>query len=333
MKAAVYTKYGPPEVLQYSDVLKPIITDKEILVKIHASACTKGDCELRSPEMPLFVWLIVRILIFGLLKPRKQILGSYFAGEVMAVGDQVSTFSKGDRIFGISPKFATHAEYITLPGNVVSITMPSNMSYEEAAPLALATDSYFFLKKSRLKSGESILINGAGGGIGSYAIQLAKSYGAEVSAVDSADKLSFMQKNGAEHVFDYTQEDFYQNLGSYDVIMDVIGTIPYKKSMSLLNKHGRYISAIPTVPGLFQGIYTLITSTKRLMSGLSFDDANVLAHLKEAVEAGTLKTFIDTCFPLEQIIDAHRYVESNVKRGHVIIQCIPADGKKKVAAE
>ncbi|MGB5818060.1 MAG: NAD(P)-dependent alcohol dehydrogenase [Saonia sp.] len=318
MKAIYYDRYGPPEVLQLKEVEKPVLKDNEILLKIHASAVTMGDCEMRRPNIPNLTWFIVR-LFFGLRKPRKRILGSYLAGEIESVGKEVKLFRKGDRVFGVSERFGAYAEFIKLSDKAVLTALPSNMTYEEAAPVALGLDSLHFLKKAKIGDKEKILINGAGGGIGTYAVQLAKYFGAQVTAVDRMDKLDMLRAIGADKVIDYSDGDFTYNGTTYDIVFDVVGALSHTRALRLLNENGRYISAIPLLSRLFPSLWISLISKKRMMTGLTSPRVEDLDFLKELIEAGRLKTVIDRCYTLEQVADAQRYIEQDLKKGNVVV--------------
>ena len=318
MKAVLYYKYGPPEVLQLEEVEKPIPKANEILLKIRASAVTMGDCEMRSPKIPNLTWFLAR-LYFGLRKPRQRILGSYLAGEIESVGPDVKSFKKGAQLFGISPRFGAHAEYICLSDKYALTKLPSNMTYEEAAPVGLGLDSLHFLKKAKINKGEEILINGAGGGIGTYAIQLASYFGATVTAVDSNNKLDMLRSIGADKVIDYREGDFTKKGITYDVVLDVVGTLSHTRSLRLLNKNGRYISAIPLLSRLLPSLWVSLTSNRKMMTGLTNPHIEDLDFLKELIEAGQLKTIIDRNYELKAMEDAHRYVEQGSKKGNVVI--------------
>ena len=324
MKAIIWTKYGPPDVLQYTKVDKPQPKENEILVRNYATTVTAGDCEMRNLQFPLFLSLPMRIYI-GFSKPKRiKIPGTELAGEVAAVGKNVTRFQKGDQVFGSTGfKFGTYAEYVRVPEEAadgVLATLPNNMSYEEAVTLPLGgMDALHFLRLGQVNNGDKILINGAAGSIGSYGVQLAKYFGAEVTAVDSTAKLDMLRAIGADHVIDYTQEDFTQNGQSYDVIFDVIGKSPYSRSLRALNKNGRYLLANPKLRQMLRGFWTTKTSSKKVIFQYAGREVKDLLFLKELVEAGQLKPVIDRRYPLEQIVEAHKYVETGQKKGNVVI--------------
>jgi len=328
MKAITYYRYGPPEVLQLEDVELPTPRANEVRIKIGATAITKGDCELRSPEIPSLVWFIVRVF-FGFRKPRKKILGAYLAGEVDAVGTAVQRFKKGDRIFGTTgPKFGAYAQYVCLPESEALTTLPPNLTYADAAPLALGLDGVHFLRKAKIKNGDKVLINGAGGGIGTYALQIAKYHGAEVTAVDSSDKLDMLRSIGADAVIDYTQGDFSKNGATYDIVFDVIGQVSCARNLSLLKPRGRYISANPELIHLMRGLWTSISSSKKVMTGLAGGSQEDLDFLRQLAEAGQLKTIIDSTFAPEQMVAAHHYVETETKKGNALLLFHPPASSK-----
>ncbi|MCW5515705.1 NAD(P)-dependent alcohol dehydrogenase [Muriicola sp. Z0-33] len=319
MKAVLFYNYGPPEVLQLKEVEKPVPKDNEVLLKIRAAAITMGDCEMRSPKIPSFTWFLAR-LYFGLRKPRLKILGSYLAGEVETVGAEVKSFKKGDQLFGISHRFGAFAEYICLSEKYVLSGMPSNMTFEEAAPVGLGLDSLHFLKKAGIKKEDTVLINGAGGGIGTYALQLAKYYGAKVTVVDSNDKLEMLRSLGADAVIDYQEGDFTKSGTTYDIVFDVVGALSHRRSVRLLNKNGRYISAIPLLSRLLPSLWVSWTTGKKMMTGLANPHKEDLDYLKDLIEAGHLKTVIERHYGLEEVAEAHRYIEKGEKKGNVVVK-------------
>lgn len=319
MKAVVYTQYGPPEVLRVKEVAIPTPKDDQILLKLKATAITMGDCELRRPDIPNFIWLIVR-LFFGLRKPRKQILGGYIAGEVAAVGTAVTKFKIGNHLFGLSGMdFGGYAEYVALSEKAVLTTLPKETSYNEAAPLGLGLDSLHFMKMAQIKPGQTVLINGAGGGIGTYALQLAKYYGAKVTAVDSADKLAMLLEAGADCALDYRSEGFKTMKQTFDVVFDVVGKVPYQRSLELLEPHGRYISANPQFSRMIRAALTSLGRKKKIMTGLTSGKTEDLETLKQLMEEGHLSTIIDRCYSLDQMAEAHQFIEDGLKKGNAVL--------------
>ena len=308
------------------EVETPTPKPDEVRVRVHATGVTAGDCELRSLKFPLYLQLPMRIFA-GIRRPtRIKIIGQEFAGEIEAVGRDVKSFRVGDQVFGATG-FAkgTYAEYICLPempkemGGLL-IPKPTNMTYEEAGTVPTGgLEALHFLRQADVQSGQRVLINGAGGSIGTFAIQLAKHYGAEVSAVDSTAKLGMLRSIGADHVIDYTRQDFTKSGESYDVIFDVVGKSPYSASIRSLKPDGRYLLANPGLPQMVRGPWTSRTSDKRVIIGTAEQKAEDLVFLKEMIEAGKLKSVIDRRFPLEQAAEAHRYVETGQKAGNVVI--------------
>ncbi len=321
MKAIVFRKYGSPDVLRVEEVEKPAPEDDEVLIKIYAATVATADCEARSFTFPAWFWLPLR-LMFGVLRPRKpiQILGQELAGEIESVGKDVTKFKKGDQIFAAIQGFGAHAEYKCLPEGGAIATKPANMSYEEAVTFTVfALNALHFIRKAALEGGQKILINGAGSSIGTTAVQLAKYYGAEVTAVDSAGKLDMLRSIGANHVIDYAQEDFTRNGVVYDVILDVIGKSSYSRSIKTLAPDGRYIMANPKALPMLRGLWTNRTSTRKVMFELAREKAEDLLFLKELIEAGALKAVIDRRYSMDEIVEAHRYVASGQKKGHVVL--------------
>ena len=324
MKAIVWTRYGPPEVLQLQEVETPVPKDNEVRVKIHATTVTAGDCEVRSLKMPLWLRLPMRVYA-GLRRPvRLTILGQEMAGEVESVGKRVTRFKVGDPVFG-APGFGLgcYAEYICLPEageDAVLAAKPANMSFEEAAAIPFGgLEALHFLRKARIQEGEQILVNGGGGSIGTFGVQLAKYYGAEVTAVDSTAKLDMLRSIGADRVIDYTQADFTQSGETYDVIFDAIGKSPYGPSMQALKPNGRYVLANPRPSHLLRGLFSSTAGDKRVISGATVRKTEDLLFLKQLIEAGVLRTVIDRTYPLEQTAEAHRYVETGRKKGNLVI--------------
>jgi NADPH:quinone reductase-like Zn-dependent oxidoreductase len=323
MKAIVWTKYGSPDGLQLKEVEKPIPGDNEVLIKIYATTVTAGDSEVRSLNVPLWLLLPIRLYL-GLLRPRNRILGQELAGEIEAVGKDVQQFRKGDLVFGTTGLgFGAYADYIRLPetsGTGVLAAKPANMSFEEAAAVPTAAlEALHFLRQGNIRSGQKVLINGAGGSIGTFAVQLAKYYGAEVSAVDSTGKLDMLRSLGADHVIDYTQEDFSDNGQTYDVIFDVVGKTSFSRSIRSLSTTGVYMLGNSGLSQKVRALWISMSSRKKVVTGTANHDTDALIFLKQLIEAGKLKSVIDRSYPLEQIADAHRYVDTGHKKGNVVI--------------
>ena len=325
MKAVVWTKYGPPEVLQLREVERSTPKDNEVLIRIHATTVTAGDCEVRSLKFPFYFNLAMR-LWRGLIKPRKNsVFGTELAGEIEGVGKEVTKFRIGDQVYGSTGMgFGANAEYICLPeqpgemeGGVV--LQPSNMTYDEAATVPFGgRDALHFLRLANIRRGQRILINGAGGSIGTFAVQLARHFGAEVTAVDSTAKLDMLRSIGADHVVDYTQEDFTEQGVIYDIIFDVVGKVSLIRSKKALKPGGIYLLANPSSQ-MLQGLWVNLTSSNKVVMQTASGTIEDLIYLRELIEEGVIKTVIDRTYPLEKIREAHSYVETGAKLGNVVI--------------
>ncbi len=320
MKAIVYEKYGPPEVLQLKEVEKPTPNTNEVLIRIYATTVTKYDCWARSCTAPPGFRLLSRISS-GIRKPKKPILGMELAGEIEAVGKDVKLFKKGDQVLGFSMMdLGTYAEYICLPEDGVVTTKPANMTYEEAAAIPYgALTALYFLRKGNIQKEQKVLVFGASGGVGHYAVQLAKFFGAEVTGVCSTEKVELVKSLGADRVIDYKKEDFTQSDDKYDVIFDTIGKSPFLGSRKSLKKNGYYIFTTFGLPKLLRIPWLHLTSSKRAIIGLLDPKSEDLIYLKELIEAGKLKSIIDKRFPLEQAAEAHSYIEKGLKKGSVVL--------------
>ncbi len=320
MKAIVYTKYGPPDVLQLKEVQKPTPKDDEVLIRVYAATVIAGDCEARSFTFPIWFWLPLRIML-GLIKPKRPILGQELAGEIEAVGKDVKRFREGDQVFAATEIcFGAYAEYKCMRADKTLAIKPANMTYEEAAAVPTGgLNALHYLRKGNIQSGEKVLINGAAGSIGTFAVQIAKSFGAEVTGVDSTRKLDMLRSIGADQVIDYTQEDFTKNGETYDVIFDVVGKSSYSRSVRSLKQNGRYLLANTQLTQMLRGLWTSMISSKKVIFAFANPKTEDLIFLKELIEAGKIKSVIDRRYPLEQTAEAHRYVDTGQKIGHVVI--------------
>ena len=323
MKAIVYTKFGPPEVLHLQEVEKPTPKANAVLIKIYATAVTKEDPDMRAS--PGFN---------GFLKPRNPILGQELAGEVEAIGRGVTRFKPGDQVFGID-SFGAYAEYKCMPENGALAIKPANLSYEEAAsvPNGALTALPFLRDKGKIQSGQTVLIYGASGSVGAAAVQLAKYYGAEVTGVCSTANLEWVKSLGADQVIDYTQEDFTENGKTYDIIFDTVGKRSFSECKGSLTDKGIYLATVPTPVMMLQALWSAKGGRKKVKfaaTGLRPASAKSkdLVFLTELIEAGKIKPVIDRCYPLEQMAEAHRYVEQGHKKGNVVITVGTTDKKQ-----
>ncbi len=320
MKAILWTKYGPPELLKVGEVRKPTPNDDELLIRVKASTVTPGDCEIRRFDIHVLFWLPLRIYM-GLRRPKRPILGMELSGEVEAVGKNVSGFKKGDQIISDTGiRFGAYAEYACVKSSFAMTTKPKNVTHEEAATIPTAgLNALHYIRKAELKPGQKLLIKGAAGCFGTYAVQIAKLQGAEVTGVDSAKKLGILHSLGIDHVMDYEKEDFTKNGVKYDVIFDVLGNSSVAKGMKSLKPGGRYVLATPWVSRVLQGLWTSMTSSKEFVFSLAKYKSEDLEYLKELIESEKLKPVVDRKYTLEQVAEAHRYVEQGFKTGHVAI--------------
>ncbi|NQU86249.1 MAG: NAD(P)-dependent alcohol dehydrogenase [Mariniphaga sp.] len=325
MKAVVCPKYGPPEVLQFKEIEKPIPKDNEVLIKIFATTVNAADARIRGAVFPSMFNIPVRLFL-GIRGPRKKILGVELAGEIETVGKNISRFKEGDQIFASTgADMSAHAEYVCLPENAEVAIKPTNMTYEEAAAVPhCALAALFFLNKGNIHNGQKILIYGASGGIGTFAVQIAKSLGAEVTGVCSTANIQMVKSLGADNVIDYTKKDLNQINGTYDIIFDTIGKSPISACGRALNKNGLYMLAVHMdLPRIIEGMKVSRKNKIKIIAGVAAYSVENLNYLKDLIESGKMKTVIDKNYTFEQIIEAHEYVDTGHKKGHVVITMNP----------
>jgi NADPH:quinone reductase-like Zn-dependent oxidoreductase len=323
VKAAVHTRYGPPEVVRISKVEKPTARDNEVLVKIHATTVNRTDCAYRAAKP----FIIMRLLT-GLVTPRVTVLGNEFSGVVEAVGSGVTTFDVGDRVFGYNEgPFGAHAEYMAIPENGSMATMPANLTFEEAAPSTEGSHyALSFIRKARIQAGQHVLVYGATGAIGSAAVQLVKHLGATVTAVCDTNNVELVRGLGADKVIDYTAEDFTSDEQTYDVVLDAVGKSSFGRCKRLLKPGGIYLSSElgPFSQNPIMALITPLLGGKKVMFPIPNHDQEMVRHLKELIESGQFKPVIDKQYPLDQIVEAYRYVETGRKIGNVVISVEPS---------
>jgi NADPH:quinone reductase-like Zn-dependent oxidoreductase len=323
MKTILHTKFGPPDELQLNEVEKPVPKDNEVLIKIHATTVTTSDCNNRNLTFaPKWSLLPMRLFVSGVFKPRINKLGIDLTGVIEAIGKDVKRFKKGDQVFGTpSPAFGTYAEYTCMPEDGVLTIKPAKTTWEEAAsiPLAGNTALYFIRDLGNIQAGQKVLINGASGGIGTFAVQLAKYYGAEVTGVCSTTNLEMVKSLGADKIIDYTKEDFTKSNETYDIIFDAVGKISFSRCTSSLKKKGIYLTTLPTLAIILQMLLTGVVGSKKVKAVDAVPRVDNIVFLKELIEAGKLKPVIDRCYSLEQTAEAFRYVEKGHKKGNVVI--------------
>jgi NADPH:quinone reductase-like Zn-dependent oxidoreductase len=321
MKGITYRTYGPPEVLEMSDLAKPVPKDNELLIRVRATTVTSADWRMRSLSMPPGFGAFGR-LAFGITGPRQTILGTELAGDVSGVGRAVTSFKIGDPVFAFAGGgMGCYVEYKCLPAHGPVAMKPPNLSYEQAAALSFGGATMLdFFHRGALRSGERVLVNGASGAVGTAAVQLAKYFGAHVTGVCSTGNLDRVRSIGADQVVDYTKDDFTQSGESYDVIVDTVGTAPFSRSGPSLLRGGRLLLVLASLPELLKAPWFTLISGKRVVAGPAAERPEYVRQLGEIAEAGRFLPVIDRCYPFEQMVAAHRHVDQGHKRGNVVIR-------------
>ncbi|WP_428356812.1 NAD(P)-dependent alcohol dehydrogenase [Methyloprofundus sp.] len=321
MKAIVYNKYGAADVLQVKEIEKPKPKDNEVLIKVHAAEVTKADCEMRSFNFAVkWFWLPLR-LMWGVFKPKKNVLGGYFSGEIEGIGNNVTKFVVGDKVFGSTQmRLGAYGEYLCLPDSYTIVKNPSNMSFEEAAAVPLGgLNALHFMSKANIKAGETVLINGAGGSIGIFAIQIAKNMGAEVTAVDSPIKEKMLRQLGVEYFVDYTQENATNQDKTYDVIFNMVAHSRYSDFIKALNPKGRYLMGNPKLVDMLRSVVTSKLTDKKVIFSFSGEKEEELVALKTMIEVGKIRSVVDKIYSINQIVQAHQRVETEQRIGIVVL--------------
>ncbi len=321
MKAIVYKEYGGPDVLHVEDVEKPEPTNNEILINVRAVEATKSDCEMRSFKFAVsWFWLPLRIAL-GIRRPRNPILGNYFAGVVEATGDDVSKFEKGQNVFGGAGfRMGAYAEYFCVADSATMVTMPGNMSFAEAASVPLGgLNALHYMRKAEIQPGDKVLVNGAGASIGTFAVQIAKAMGAEVTAVDSGIKEAMLRDIGADHFVDYTKDDFTKSSSTYDVIFSMVASTSYSGCISALKPNGRYVMANPKLSDMLRSSVSSWFSNRNVMFAFAGEKEEELLELKRMIEAGEISATVDRIYSMDEAAEAHRRVETEQRLGTVVI--------------
>ena len=328
MKAAVYTRYGPPDVVQIKDIEKPVPRDNEVLVRIHATTVCAADWRMRKADP-----FLIRFMA-GLRGPKKkmQVLGMEFAGTVESVGKAVTRFGEGDQVFGSGGfTFGAHAEHTCLLEHGVLAIKPGNMSLEESAAVLFGgVSALYFMRKAKIQAGQKVLIYGASGSVGVFAVQLAKHFGAHVTGVCSTANLDLVKSLGADEVVDYTREDFSRGGRVYDIVFDTVGKSGFSRTLTALKRGGFYVrvggsgGVLSLLGDMLRGMWISMTGAAKVITGVARGAAEAQSVLKELIEAGKLRTVIDRRYSLDQIADAHRYAEAGHKKGHVVILVEPS---------
>ncbi|ASW55675.1 NAD(P)-dependent alcohol dehydrogenase [Plantactinospora sp. KBS50] len=327
MKAVIYSRYGGPEVLHLADVPMPVPGDQDVLIRVRAAETTKSDCELRSFRYSVkWLWLPLRIAV-GIRRPRRRVLGGYFAGEVVSVGGRVTRFAPGDQVYGsASLRLGAYGEYLVLPERAAIAPKPRNMTFAEAAAVPLGgLNALHFMRRASIKPGEQVLINGAGGSIGAHAIQIAHSFGAQVTAVDHGIKEDLVRRLGASDFIDYTTDDVTTTGRRFDVIFDMVPGSPYRRLVGMLQPGGRYLNGNPRLAVLVRSVLTTRFTDKTVTVAFAPETKEALATITEMIEASKIQSIVDRVYPMSEVTAAHRRVETEQRLGAVVITIGEAD--------
>jgi NADPH:quinone reductase-like Zn-dependent oxidoreductase len=321
MKAITVSRYGPPDVLRVQDVPRPEPKDDEVLIRVRAAEVTKADCEMRAFRYAVkWIWLPMRLAL-GIRRPRRQVLGSYFAGEVVSVGRSVTRLAAGDEVFGASGlRLGAHGEYVALPERYTIVAKPANLSFAEAAAVPLGgLNALHFMRRAAIRAGDRVLINGAGGSIGMYAVQIAKAMGAEVTAVDKTIKEDFLRRIGADRFIDYTKEDFFAGDRTWNVVFDMVPRSSYSACLRVLVPGGRYLCGNPRLSVMLRSLFTNLFADRTATFAFARESGEELEELRRMIEAGEIAPVVDRVYPMEQAAQAHRRVETEERLGAIVI--------------
>lgn len=321
MRAVTYSEYGPPTVLHLGEVAEPTLAAKEVLVRVCAVEVTKSDTELRSMHFPVAWFALPLRLVMGWRRPRKHVLGAYLAGRVLAVGEKVTRLRVGEEVYGSSGmRFGAYGDRVAVPESATLAAKPSNLSFAQSAAIPLGgLNALHFMRRAQIRPGERVLIIGAGGSIGSFALQIAKTFGAHVTAVDAAHKLAWLERLGADEVVDHAVTDALAVPASYDVIFVTIAGKHYARCLRALKPHGRYLTANPRFIELWRWMWTHLTSDKRVTVAFAQETREELDTLREMAERGELSVTIDGSFAPNEAATAHARVQSEQRIGAVIL--------------
>ena len=321
MKAITYERYGPPEVLHLADRHTPVPGGDEVLIKVRAAEATKADCEMRSFRFSVrWFWLPLRLAL-GVRRPRRQVLGSYFAGEVAGVGRDVTAFTVGDPVFGTSGlRLGAYGEFVAVPARATIVEKPRNMSFTDAAAVPMGgLNALHFMRLARIQPGDHVLILAAGGSIGAHAVQIAKAMGAEVTGVDSGTKAEFLRRLGADHVVDYRTEDALARAGRYDVVFDMVPGTSFSAAIRALRPGGRYMNGNPRLSILLRAPFVRRFTSKTATCAFARETRDELLAVKAMIEAGAIASIVDRVLPMADAAEAHRLVESEARRGAIVL--------------